>query len=84
MEKDLPLIALRVKELREKAALTQQDLAIKSGLSVSNLSQIEQGKTPDPRMSTLLALAGALGVDCDTLTGKADGRPRKGSPEKKK
>jgi transcriptional regulator with XRE-family HTH domain len=78
VEKDLPLIARRVKELREKAGLTQQDLAIKSGLSVSNLSQIEQGKTPDPRMSTLLALASALGVDCDTLTGKADGRARKG------
>jgi transcriptional regulator with XRE-family HTH domain len=66
MEK--PLISVRLKTLRERAELTQQELAFKSGLSMAVVSQIEQGKIADPRLSTLRALAEALGVDCNTLT----------------
>jgi transcriptional regulator with XRE-family HTH domain len=79
MEK--PLIATRVKTLREKAGLSQLELAIKTGLSLSLIAQIEQGKKADPRMSTLQALAEALGVDCNALTEhhepKKPGRSRK-------
>ncbi len=75
-------IGQRLKQLREAAGLTQQELAVKAGLSVSNLSQIEQGQKEDPRVSTVLALAKAMGVSVTSLIGE-DGveekpRPRKG------
>jgi transcriptional regulator with XRE-family HTH domain len=55
-------IGRRLKALREAAGLTQQQLATRAGLSVSNLSQLEQGQKEDPRISTLIALAGAMGI----------------------
>ena len=45
-------------------------LAVAAGLSVSLVTQIEQGRTGDPRLSTLRALASALGVSLDELAGK--------------
>jgi transcriptional regulator with XRE-family HTH domain len=46
-------------------------LAVRAGLSLSVVSQIEQGSIPDPRVSTLLKLAAALGVTLDELAGPA-------------
>jgi transcriptional regulator with XRE-family HTH domain len=44
-------------------------LAGAPGLSMSVVEGIEQGRRRNPRLSTLLALAGALGVGLDALTG---------------
>lgn len=55
-------IALRIKELREATGLSQQEVAMRAGLSMSLVAKIEQGKKGDPRASTLLALSQALGV----------------------
>ena len=55
------------KKLREKAGLSQQEVATKAGLSWSMIAQIEQGKKSDVRVSTLLGMARALGVDADVL-----------------
>lgn len=52
---------------RKAAGLTQAQLAAKAGLRVATLSDIEGGKI-DPRLSSLKALAGALGVDIDDIT----------------
>jgi transcriptional regulator with XRE-family HTH domain len=60
-------VSENVKLLRKAAGLTQQQLAVAAGLSVSIVSQIEQGTTPDPRGSTLAALAGVLQVAVDEL-----------------
>jgi transcriptional regulator with XRE-family HTH domain len=57
----------RVKRLRKRAGMTQQELAGKAGISLSNLAQIEQGQKTDPRISTVTALAEALGVDVNQL-----------------
>ena len=57
----------RLKRLRTAAGLTQQALATKAGLSMSAVIHIEKGRIPDPRGSTLKALAGALGVTVDEL-----------------
>ncbi len=62
MKKLAKAIAARLKFLREGAGLSQQDVATKADLSLSLVAKIEQGKKADPRASTLLALAGALGV----------------------
>jgi transcriptional regulator with XRE-family HTH domain len=55
-------ISARLKALREAAGLAQQDVAMRADLSLSLVAKIEQGKKADPRASTLLALANALGV----------------------
>jgi transcriptional regulator with XRE-family HTH domain len=62
MKKLAKAIAARLKSLREGAGLSQQDVAVKADLSLSLVAKMEQGKKADPRASTLLALAGALGV----------------------
>lgn len=59
----------KLQELRKAAGLTQQGLAIATGLSVSVIQHIERGAIPDPRVSTLRALAKALGVTIDALMG---------------
>jgi transcriptional regulator with XRE-family HTH domain len=55
-------LAARVKSLRESAGLSQQELATRADLSLSQVAKLEQGKKADPRASTLLALAAALRV----------------------
>jgi transcriptional regulator with XRE-family HTH domain len=62
MKKLAKAIAARLKALREGAGLSQQDVAMRADLSLSQVAKMEQGKKADPRASTLLALAGALGV----------------------
>lgn len=68
-------IARRLKELRAMAGMSQQSLAVSAGLSVSLVSQIERGSRLDPRVSTITALATALGVGLDELVGRNDPIP---------
>jgi transcriptional regulator with XRE-family HTH domain len=58
-----------IRRLRRAAGMRQQDLAVAAGLGLSLITQLEQGRTKDPRLTTLRALAGALGVDMNQLTG---------------
>ena len=51
---------------RKTAGLSQAALAAKAGVRPATLSDIEGGKI-DPRISTMKALATALGVDVDDL-----------------
>jgi transcriptional regulator with XRE-family HTH domain len=74
----------RLRELREAAGLTQHDLAKKIGVHVDAVARWEQGRR-EPSWTTVLALAGALGVDCTAFTTpptegaepRGRGRPRK-------
>lgn len=51
----------RLRHFRERAALSQQDLAQQAGVSRSALARIELGEV-EPRPSTLRKLAAALNV----------------------
>jgi transcriptional regulator with XRE-family HTH domain len=53
-----PFIAKRLRKLRIAAGLSQQDLAVNAGLSLSVVGQAEHGRKSDPRVSTVRALAG--------------------------
>jgi transcriptional regulator with XRE-family HTH domain len=55
-----------VRLLRQKAGLTQLDLAQKAGLSLRSVQNWEQDHRI-PRLATLLALANALGVSVEGL-----------------
>jgi len=52
-----------LKELREAAGLTQDELADRAGLYKFSVAKLEQG-VREPVWSTVLALAKALGVNC--------------------
>jgi transcriptional regulator with XRE-family HTH domain len=64
-------LSARLKALRTARGLSQQQLADRAGLTKSNVTQLEQGRITDPRLSTLRALAGALEVRIDEVTGDA-------------
>jgi transcriptional regulator with XRE-family HTH domain len=76
-------IGERLKALRAAAGMSQQALAVAAGLSTSIVSQIEQGQKEDPRISTIQALAQALGVSVDELL-KSSHPPAAGEPAAKK
>ena len=48
---------------REKAGLSQSELARRSGVKQSVISDIENEKTLNPRVDTIMALAEALGFE---------------------
>ncbi len=51
----------RLRAIRERAALTQQELKEKSGVAASTISDLETGRSK-ARISTARRLAEALGV----------------------
>jgi transcriptional regulator with XRE-family HTH domain len=58
----------RLKTLRIRRALTQEELAQRAGLTKTAINRLEVDKA-EPRMSTLRKLAQALGVDPSELVG---------------
>ena len=73
----------RLRELREAAGLSRQELADKAGMKLGGVRNLEQG-TRDPGWDTVLVLAQALGVTCEAFTAEpapasapTAGRPRK-------
>ncbi len=85
-------IAYRLRTLREASGLSQQKVAEQADLSLSLIAKMEQGRKADPRASTILALAAALGVRpgqlIEDLTpppeGFFPGKGKKGKKKKKK
>jgi transcriptional regulator with XRE-family HTH domain len=81
--KELPHIAARLKALRERVGLSQQELATRAGVSVAMVFQLEQGRRKDVKLTTLVALAEALGIDPGQLTAELT-RPEEEKPPAKK
>ncbi len=55
-----------LREAREKSLLTQEELAAKSGVTVSTISRLENGLQA-ARISTIRKLAEAVSADADAL-----------------
>lgn len=77
----------RLKELREQAGMTQQQLADAAGMHRFGVSKLEQGLR-EPSWATVRAICKALGVSCEAFNQEAaekpatgPGRPRKPAPE---
>jgi transcriptional regulator with XRE-family HTH domain len=73
----------RLRELREAAGLTQQQLAEKAGLTREGVAQLETGRR-EPAWRTVVSLCRALGTSCEAFLqepsaqpGVKPGRPRK-------
>lgn len=56
----------QLRVLRARRNLKQQDLAARAGVSVTFLSELENGKR-EPGLASAIALANALGVTLDEL-----------------
>ncbi len=82
------LFGVKLREFRERAGLTQPQLAERAGLSKAGVADLEQGRR-EPTWGTVQALADALGVSCDDFRKppaagappRGRGRPPKGEPE---
>ncbi|MCA8287292.1 helix-turn-helix domain-containing protein [Burkholderia vietnamiensis] len=62
----------RLRTIRKRAGLSQDELAARASLARPNLASVEQGRRANLRLSTLSRLADVLGVDvvdffCDRL-----------------
>jgi transcriptional regulator with XRE-family HTH domain len=68
-------IGTSLKATRERLGWSRESLAHRSGVSWAAISQIESGRRTDVRLSTLSALASALGVSIDYLSGNATAAP---------
>jgi transcriptional regulator with XRE-family HTH domain len=55
-----------LRHAREQAGLTQEEVAARSGVHVTEVSRIEGGKR-DPKVSTVRRLAAAVGVAASEL-----------------
>jgi transcriptional regulator with XRE-family HTH domain len=85
---DVMTFAEQLRSLREKAGLTQTQLAEKTGLPLGSVRNYEQGQR-EPYWDVIFRLAPALGVTCAAFAGCVDavpdpvekqtGRPRKTS-----
>jgi transcriptional regulator with XRE-family HTH domain len=63
-------LARHLSHLRYEARLSREDLASRANLSPDLVQSLEQGRTANPRLSTLLGLASALGVTLGELVGE--------------
>lgn len=71
-------LAERLRQLRERAGLSQRALSLLAGLSPSEVRLLESRDRLDPRARVLVSLARTLGVSADYLL---DGRGEPPSPE---
>ena len=60
-------MGFRVKEIREKMNMTQEELEKKSGVSRQTISAIENGKAINVKSGTLIAIAKALETTIDVI-----------------
>lgn len=60
-----------IQELRKEKGWSQTELARRAGVKQGVLSDIESGKTKNPRSDTLAAIALALDVPMEKLIQKA-------------
>lgn len=69
----------RVKELARAKGMTSEELAAKSGVKISTVRNIWQGRVGDPSYSTLSAIAKALECSIEDLVNpEGDGVQSKG------
>jgi transcriptional regulator with XRE-family HTH domain len=57
----------RLQQAREHQQLTQRELALRSNVNLDTLRAIEQGRTPNPGVLTVLRLADELETTVDAL-----------------
>ncbi|HEY2141713.1 MAG TPA: helix-turn-helix transcriptional regulator [Solirubrobacteraceae bacterium] len=70
-----PALAVILRRMREERGITREALAFRSGVTVSGLARIEQGKAA-PGWGTVRLLAKGLGVSMVELSAAVEGTRR--------
>jgi transcriptional regulator with XRE-family HTH domain len=65
--REIGSLAERVRSLRQRCGLTQEQFAEKAGMSYKYYQQIEAGRKQDLRLSTLKKIADALRIEVSEL-----------------
>ncbi len=65
----------RIAVAMKAAGMSQADLCRATNMGSSKISQLLKGKVEDPRLSTAIKVADALGVSLDYLAGRASPPP---------
>jgi len=73
-DRHLEVIAANIRDARKRQALTQADLAMRTGISVSFVSMIERAERA-PSYETLFAIAQGLEIPVVHLVGAAEAEP---------
>ena len=63
----------KLKYFREKANLSQAQLAKSAGIAVNSYQRYEYGER-EPKISTVIRIANALGITIDELCGQTNSR----------
>lgn len=63
----MSMLAEKIQKRMDELDMTQADLARKTGMTTANIAYIVNGKTQDPRLSSVVSIARALGVTLDDL-----------------
>ncbi len=61
-----PILA-RLKEAKQRAGLTNAELAARSGVPIGTVNKILAGNTKEPKLPAFIAIAEALNVSADYL-----------------
>ena len=65
----LILFLTRLRQLREQTGLTQEEFAEVSGISYKYYQQLEQGRKPEVRLSTVERVAKVYGLEVYEILG---------------
>jgi transcriptional regulator with XRE-family HTH domain len=68
----------RLKELRDQARLSQNELAVKSGVAANTIRDLEQNRRDDAQWTTLMKLCEAMKLTLDAFWIPNDGTKKKG------
>lgn len=68
-------IGIRLKQLRKDRKLSLQEVADRAGATKSHIWELEQGRSKNPTIGMAVAIANALGVSLDYLTGLSTTMP---------
>ena len=60
-------MGIKLREAREAKKMTQEELALKSGISRQTISAIENNIAKETKIGTLMALAKALEMSVDSI-----------------
>jgi transcriptional regulator with XRE-family HTH domain len=77
-----PRFADRLRALRERAGITQQQLAARAGMHKLTVAKLEQG-IREPAWATVQALGEAVGVSCEAFNAPADDEEQAVAPRKR-
>lgn len=63
----MPINPTAIRAARESLGLTQQQAADAAGIARPNWARLEAGNRPDPQLSTVEAVAEAIGVRVESI-----------------